>query len=171
MDKDMTIKQTEGHATVDQIRNLIRKLETIRPAYRPILGLFGPIFLAQDKAHHSVAIQPAKVKKVRLESFKLQPDALRLEAFCLNRKQNYQASLKKCEKFLAEFSHDPLVNDVLFIKTENQYFLNQIDEALESYRQFIPWEGKKGKYSDEARFRIAQCFCLKKKWRICMPMG
>ena len=76
MDKDMTIKQTTGHSTVDQIANLISKLETIRPAYRPILGLFGPIFLAQEKARESVAVQPAKVKEARLESFKLQENTL-----------------------------------------------------------------------------------------------
>jgi FdhE protein len=72
----MTLKQTAGRATVDQLRNLIRKLETIRPAYSPILGLFGPIFLAQEEARESVAVQPATMKEARLESFKLQENAL-----------------------------------------------------------------------------------------------
>lgn len=76
MDKDMTIKQTAGHASPDQIRNLIRKLETIRPAYSPILGLFGPIFLAQEKARESIAVQPGKVKDARLESFQQQENTL-----------------------------------------------------------------------------------------------
>ena len=61
----MTVKQTTGHSTVDQIANLISKLENNRPAYSPILGLFGPIFLAQEKTRPSVAIQPVKVKEAR----------------------------------------------------------------------------------------------------------
>ena len=72
----MTVKLTAGQATVDQIKKIIDPLETIRPTYRPILGLFGPIFLAQEKARHSVAIQPAKVREARLESFKLQENYL-----------------------------------------------------------------------------------------------
>ena len=72
----MTAKLTAGQATADQIRNLIGQLETIRPAYSPILGLFGPIFLAQEKARESTVVQPGKVKEARLKSFQQQENTL-----------------------------------------------------------------------------------------------
>jgi FdhE protein len=76
MDKRKVIKPLTGHATVDRVKNLVGKFETIRPAYTSILGLFGPIFLAQERARESVVVHPGKVTRVRLESFKQQESTL-----------------------------------------------------------------------------------------------
>lgn len=91
------------------------------------------------------------------------PDALRLDAFCLNRSQQYELSLKRTISFLKRYPLNKMRRDVAFLKAENLFFMNRIPEALKAYEQFIPFEGK-GKYTDQARFRIIQGLCEQHKW-------
>jgi len=97
------------------------------------------------------------------KEFNLTSDALRMQAFCLNRTANYKKSLELCEKFLSQYPQNPSAEDVSFLKAEDLFFLNRHAEAIKAYREFIPWEGKR-KYTDEARFRIASALCEMRKW-------
>jgi TolA-binding protein len=94
----------------------------------------------------------------------LSADSLRLEAFCLNRSGQYQKSLEVCDSFLKQFKEDPYMKDALFLKAENLYFMNKTADADTLYQHFIPWEGKE-KYTDEARFRMAQGAIRTKNYR------
>lgn len=76
IDIHRTIKPLAEHTTLDSIKNLIGQMKIIRPTYSSILRLYGPIFLAQEKARESVAAYPKNVTTVRLESFKLQENTL-----------------------------------------------------------------------------------------------
>lgn len=61
-----------ANANVDTVKSLVDELKTMRPAYTSILDLFGPIFLAQERARESVTARPGKVTEARLESFQHQ---------------------------------------------------------------------------------------------------
>ena len=76
MDAQGTIKPMAENVSLDSLKNLICQIETIRPAYSAILRLFGPIFLAQEKARESVVVHQRNVTTARLESFKLQEKTL-----------------------------------------------------------------------------------------------
>lgn len=111
--------------------------------------------------------QAAKVFNRAAKSFKdekLAADSSRLEAFCLNRGKDYKKSLATCEYFEKTYKQDPYLRDVLFLKAENLYFLDKTAAADNVYRQFIPWEGTE-KYTNEARFRIAQGLIQQKKYQ------
>jgi len=95
---------------------------------------------------------------------KIAPDALRLDAFCLNRSRQYEVSLKRTMTFLQKYPLNKSSKDVAFLKAENLFFMNRVSEAIRAYEQFIPFEGK-GKYTDQARFRIIQGLCNQSKWQ------
>ena len=96
-------------------------------------------------------------------SINIAPDALRLEAFCLNRSLQYEESLRRTINFLQKYPLNASNKDVAFLKAENLFFMNRVSEALRAYEQFIPFDGK-GKYTDQARFRIIQGLCNQSKW-------
>ena len=93
----------------------------------------------------------------------LTPQALRLRAYCLLNDKNYIESLTVCERFLQGYPNDPSYRDVAFMRAENVFFLDRLDEAVRAYQQFVPWE-RRTEYTDEARFRIIQIFAEQKKW-------
>lgn len=65
-----------GNIILDIIKTSVGQLETIRPAYSSILGLFGPIFLAQEKTRELVSLHLGEVTGARLESFEHQESYL-----------------------------------------------------------------------------------------------
>ncbi|MGF1484062.1 MAG: tetratricopeptide repeat protein [Opitutales bacterium] len=92
-------------------------------------------------------------------------DALRLNAFALNRDKTYERSLASAETFVELYPNDPYIQDVAFLRAENLYFLNRRDEAAVAYQHFIPFQGS-GPYTNEAHFRIAQYQVQQKKWTL-----
>ena len=97
------------------------------------------------------------------EESNLTPQALRLRAYCLLNDEKYVESLTVCDRFMQAYPNDPSFRDVAFMRAENVYFLDRLDEAVRAYQQFIPWE-RRTEYTDEARFRIIQIFAEQKKW-------
>lgn len=90
-------------------------------------------------------------------------DSLRLQAFALHRSGNYPESLERCEAYLGRFKSTSDALDVDFLRAENLFFMERMDEALAVYRGFVPWEGTTP-YSQEARFRIVQIFARGDAW-------
>lgn len=64
-------------------------------------------------------------------------DALRLQSLCLHRAGNFNDSLATASDFLTRFPSDDSRSDVLFIKGENLFLLNRIDEALSNLVAFV----------------------------------
>jgi TolA-binding protein len=93
----------------------------------------------------------------------LTPQALRLRAFCLLNDKSYVESLTACERFLQAYPNDPSYRDVAFMRAENIFFLDRLDDAVRAYQQFIPWD-RRTEYTDEARFRIIQIMAEQQKW-------
>jgi len=90
-------------------------------------------------------------------------DVMRLHAVCLHRARDYQNSLKSADQFLAGFNSDKLVADVLFVKAENLYFLNELDDAAGVYSHFLstyPTHSSAG----AATFRLGQIHHKKGLW-------
>lgn len=118
--------------------------------------------LMRDGSYAEAAGMFAEAVKTSKEG-ELNADALRLEAFCLNKTRKYSESLAKCDEFLGRYGSNQSARDVAFLRAENLFFLDDLGKAAEAYKDFIPWEGK-DKFTDEARYRIAQCFCEAEKW-------
>ncbi len=93
----------------------------------------------------------------------LTPQALRLRAYCLLNNESYIESLTVCDRFLQSYPNDPSYRDVAFMRAENVFFLDRLDEAVRAYQQFVPWE-RRTEYTDEARFRIIQILAEQKRW-------
>ena len=64
------------HITIAELNTAIDILQAARPAYKSILGLYGPIFITQEEARPLVQACPVEVTEDRLKNFQLQERAL-----------------------------------------------------------------------------------------------
>jgi len=76
MSVNSSITPVTGHVTIDELITAIDKLKTTRPVYNSVLSLYGPIFVAQERAQVLVQSCPVEVQKERLASFQIQKTAL-----------------------------------------------------------------------------------------------
>jgi len=76
MSVNSSITPVTGHVTIDELNTAIDKLKTTRPVYNSVLSLYGPIFVAQERAQVLVHSRPVEVQKERLASFLMQETAL-----------------------------------------------------------------------------------------------
>jgi TolA-binding protein len=148
-----TFARQKKHAEAAEVLKPAVARFTRNPLLPNILFDYGNALVGTGK-YAEAAGAYARAAKVSNDE-KLKADSLRLEAFCLNREGRYADSLAACDSFLSQYRQDPFERDALFLKAENLYFMNKTNEADEIYKQFIPWDGKV-KYTDEARFRMAQ---------------
>ena len=91
-------------------------------------------------------------------------DALRLRAACLHKADKLKKSLADCETFLSKYGSNPLIDEIAFLKAENQFFLEMNDAALESYTKFLTAYPESAN-RDATRLRIAQLQYRKKAWQ------
>ena len=63
-------------------------------------------------------------------------DVWRLQAVCLHHQKQYEQSLKVCDDFLAQFPADPRKAEVAFVRAENLFLLNRLDQAAKAYQAF-----------------------------------
>jgi FdhE protein len=64
------------HITIGELNTAFDILKAARPAYKSILSLYGPIFVAQEEARQLVQSCPVEVTEERLKYFQLQERAL-----------------------------------------------------------------------------------------------
>jgi len=102
----------------------------------------------------------------RIESRKLfgqMPEVLLLRSICFHKLADYASSLRYVDLFLDRFPDHESSGDMRFMKGENLYLLNRVDEAATAFSDFIA----KDKEHDKqlvAAFRIAQVFHGKGEW-------
>ena len=88
---------------------------------------------------------------------------LRLQAYCLNRAKQYDASIKLTHDFLANHAGDATTPDVLFIKAENLMMLKKPVDALAIYTKILA-DAPKHKRIPLTHFRVAQIHIGAKQW-------
>jgi TolA-binding protein len=91
-------------------------------------------------------------------------DALRLRAACLHKADKFKESLADCEAFLAKYRSNSSIDELAFLKAENQYFLGMHEAALGAYTQFLS-NYPQSANRDATRLRIAQLHYRKKAWQ------
>lgn len=103
----------------------------------------------------------------RVRGFKDWPqanDAVRLQALCLHSAGRFDESLAAASEFLARFPSDPAVPEVLFLKAENLYLLDRLDEAAPQFAAAAKADSEQS-LSDEANLRIAQIHQRRGRWQ------
>lgn len=71
-----SITRVSGHVSIDALTTAIDRINTTRPGYNSILSLYGPVFIAQERARVLVQLRPFDVPRERLISFQQQKTAL-----------------------------------------------------------------------------------------------
>jgi TolA-binding protein len=90
-------------------------------------------------------------------------DALRLQAVCLHKAKDFSNSLRAAEEFLKTFPADPAVGDVVFVKAENLFLCDKLDDAVKVYTEFqsaVPQHGS----CTSAIYRVGQIYHRKGQW-------
>jgi len=121
----------------------------------------GNALMGQERFKEA-ALSFARVYREFAESAQA-ADALRLEAFCLHRDGDYEASLKQCDAFLAKHAGDEEAEAVSFLRAENLFMIGMLDDAIAAYKPFIPWRGET-KNTDAAKYRTGQALYKQRKW-------
>ena len=94
-------------------------------------------------------------------------ESLRLQAFCLYRDRQYDASLKLYEAFITAHPKHAEIGEVLFIKAENLTLLQKPDEALPVYEKVLA-ASPKHKRARISLLRLAQTYYRKQDWKACL---
>ncbi|MFT5412767.1 MAG: TolA-binding protein, partial [Verrucomicrobiales bacterium] len=89
---------------------------------------------------------------------------------CQHKLRDYEGSLASNEDFLGKHGEHALAADVRFMRAENFFLLNRLDEAAKAYGEFT------GKHADHgnaqsAKFRLAQILHDQGKWAECLAIA
>ncbi|MBT3200498.1 MAG: tetratricopeptide repeat protein [Phycisphaerales bacterium] len=87
---------------------------------------------------------------------------LRLQAFCLNRSKQYEASMKLTDELLAA-GDQPNKFEIMFVKAENLRMLTKYSDALTIYTKLLGMDPKNLRVP-LINFRIARIHWRDKKW-------
>ena len=90
-------------------------------------------------------------------------DAVRHNALCKHRAEDYAASLALCRDFLAANAEAREAADMMFLEAENQFFLNQTKEAVAAYETFIKAHEDHGQLP-VARMRVGEAYFEGEEW-------
>ncbi|MCG8525896.1 MAG: tetratricopeptide repeat protein, partial [Opitutales bacterium] len=154
------LRQENYQQTIDVVRPALRRFNNSDRLHQFVFE-YGSALLGLKQYRQASELFNRVVTE--FEESILTPQALRLQAFSLMSDEDHVASLAVADQFLQRFPNDPSYRDVAFMRAENIYFLERLDEAVRAYQQFVPWE-RRTEYTDEARFRIIQIYAEQQKW-------
>lgn len=97
-------------------------------------------------------------------------DLLRLQSVALHHQQQYEASLKLCDDYLARFPKDSLRDEVAIIRAENLFLLDRLAQAAEAYQEFATTDAA-GPSPDIARYRITLIHYKTNAWEKVLATG
>jgi TolA-binding protein len=98
------------------------------------------------------------------------PEVLSQRAVCQHRLGDYAGSLGTSEAFLAKFGDHPLATDARFLRAENLFLLNRLDEAATAYGEFLNAQ-KEHPNSMAASYRLAQIQHDQGHWAECLAIA
>ena len=138
------------------------RMPTNAPPAKELLFDLGNNLMSDGKYRAAIKMFSSIVSKH--QDWNQTADALRLRAACLHKADNLKKSLADCETFLANYGDNPLIDEIAFLKAENQFFLEMDGAALESYTEFLSAYAESAN-RDATRLRIAQLQYRKKSWQ------
>lgn len=88
-------------------------------------------------------------------------------AVCRHKLQDFAGSLATNERFLAAFSDHPLAGDARFMRAENLFLLNRLDEAAAAFGTFLSSDDGHANHF-AAVYRVAQIHHEQGRWDECL---
>ena len=117
------------------IQGAVSRMPTNAPPSRELVFDLGNNLMSDQK--YAQAVQAFSTIVSGHPDWDQAPDVLRLRAVCLHRAEKLAKSLADCDAFLAKYAGHASIDELAFLKAENQFFLDMHDAALASYTQFI----------------------------------
>ena len=158
------LMRQERYAEVERLLARVAQKESRFQA--DLLYDYGSALLRQQKFDQAAAAYVAMVDKY--SSNLMASEATRLGALCLHRAGDYQASLVQCERFLAREKiaqeKSEAVDEIAFLKGENYFFLEEADEAIKAYREFLA-QYDESEESASARMRLGMIYHSLEMWQ------
>lgn len=102
--------------------------------------------------------------------FSQMAEVISQRAVCQHKLADYEGSLASNENFIAKFGDNPLAADARFMKAENLFLLNRLDDAGRAYAEFIAAHKEHGNVAS-ASFRLAQIQHDQGKWDECLALA
>jgi TolA-binding protein len=103
-------------------------------------------------------------------TFSQMADVLGQSAVCQHKLGDYKASLASNEAFLAAHGDSALAADARFMRAENLFLLNRLDEATKAYEKFTASHADHGN-AQAAAFRLAQVHHDQGRWEPCLAIA
>ncbi len=97
-------------------------------------------------------------------------EVLSQRAVCQHRLADYAGSLGSNDAFLAKFAEHPLATDARFLRAENLFLLNRLDEAATAYGEFLAAH-KDHSNATAASYRLAQIQHDQGRWAECLALA
>lgn len=144
-------------------RSLAEALERTNhdPLYPDLLYEYG--YAQMDQGRFEEAAQSFRRLHKRHGEHELAAEALWLQAFCVHKLGDFQASDRLCVDFLNRFGQSASAGEVGFLHGENRFLMERRAEALPLYARFVA-DFPDHFYAPSAQFRIAQVRYYQKEW-------
>jgi len=119
---------------------------------------YANALIAEEKfAAAAKALEPLLTKR----DWPQRAEVLRLHALCLHQAGNYAGSLASANLFTSEF---PASAEMAFVRAENLFFLDKLDEALTAYQEFAK-TFPADKNAASVQYRLVVLFHRKGMWK------
>ena len=90
-------------------------------------------------------------------------EVLAQQATCYHKLKDYNTSLKLADEYLAKFKDHEMAGDTRFLRAENMFLLNQLDNAIKAYQNYLAAD-KEHPHTLAAAFRVAQIHHHQGRW-------
>ncbi len=90
-------------------------------------------------------------------------EVLAQRATCYHKLKDYNTSLKLADEYLAKFKDHEMAGDTRFLRAENMFLLNQLDNAIKAYQNYLAAD-KEHPHTLAAAFRVAQIHHHQGRW-------
>lgn len=104
------------------------------------------------------------------KEFPQMAEVLSQRAVCQHKLGDYAASLAGDDAFLAKHADHPLAAEVRFMRAENLFLLNRLDEAAKAYAEFSSSHALHAN-ALAANFRLAQILHDQGQWEKCLAIA
>lgn len=154
-------EQQEKHAEAEASITSALKRHPNGPLRAELLFDLGKHRMAQQQ--FALAAQSLDQLLEEYKEHALRADAIRFNALCNHRVEDYAASLALCRHFLKTNAKEEGAADMMFLAAENLFFLNQTKEAVTAYESYIKAHAKHAQLP-VARMRVGEAYFEGREW-------
>ena len=90
-------------------------------------------------------------------------EVLAQRATCYHKLKDYNTSLNLANEHITKFKDHEMIGDTRFLRAENMFLLNQLDNAIKGYQEFLA-ASKEHPNTLAASFRVAQIHHHQDRW-------